>query len=494
MKNADACRWRELADRTRPRRPRRWLIDIANEPASNYDVDMIGRRKKTFFELHRLLRAIEAAKDDLALVRQLNGLLIREILRSEANIGRHKAAMKELRAQLKTARPSREDANKIRRTIARTERYIDTYFQQRYIWKCFGDGLAYAYLDKYAVKHAFFETETYDVKPSAGMLGGKSGLAGEIACLLSALEHEVPAVLCDITNTLRYGDVCLLGASDPCPIEVKSRAGLNQRGKRQAAALKRLMDFLETDQADNFRAIGTTRRVEVNSQERNYRDAMNACIAKASREGFASAQPEPGLAYFAIYGRFPDDAFEILRDGGPWVYTMLNEDKTAGTWAPYEPFTLSIRDANHLLDFIEGRLSLIVAFDSEALAARMARPGWDVRFDGDATAAMQFHHQETGALIGVSRQFLSRIGFEFVAPSWIAESQAPQVEELNMAMSSMAEGLVQMPMLEHDALPKAMFGKGAEIWPEVPPALDVGSGEVDAAVLDAQHADQNRSA
>lgn len=455
---------------------------------------MIGRRKKTFFKLHRLLRAVEADQDDLALVRELNGLLIREILRSEANIGRHKAAVKALRAQLKTARPSREEANKIRRTITRTERYIDTYFQQRYIWKCFGDGLAYAFLDKYAVKHAFFETETYDVKPSAGMLGGKSGLVGEITCLLSALDHDVPAVLCDITNTLRYGDVCLLGASDPCLIEVKSRAGLNQRGKRQAAALKRLTNFLETDQADNFRVAGRTRRVQVNIKERNYRKAMNACIEEASREGFARTQPEPGLAYFATYGYLPKDAFNALRDGGPWVLLMLNEDKTAGTWAPYEPFTLSIRDAKHLLDFIEGRLSLIVAFDSEALVARMTRPGWDVRFDSEATAAIQFHHQETGALIGVSRQFLGRIGFEFVAPSWIAESQAPQVEELNLAMSSTLEGLVPMPMAQHDAVRKTMFGKGAEIWPEMPRADEAGSSRAGRSVLRTQDAEQDRSA
>jgi hypothetical protein len=100
--------------------------------------------------------------------------------------------MKVLQVQLKTTRPSREDANKIRRMISRTKlyRYL---LQQRYIWKCFEDGLAYAYLDKHAVKHAFFETETCDVKPSAGMLGGKSGLSGEIACLLSALEVWYPS-------------------------------------------------------------------------------------------------------------------------------------------------------------------------------------------------------------------------------------------------------------------------------------------------------------
>lgn len=426
---------------------------------------MIGRRKRTFFELHRLLRAIEADKDNLALVREMNLLLAKEVLRSEANIARHKAAVKALRAELKTARGSRAEANRIRRAIGRTETYVDTYFQQRYIWKCFGDGLAYAYLDKYAVKHVFYGTETYDVKPSAGILGGKAGLAGEIACLLSALDHEVPAVLCDLTNTLRYGDVCLLGASDPCPIEVKSRPGLNQRGKRQAAALKRLTDFLETDQADDFRLPGITRRVEIHPKERNYRDAMNACIAEAARAGFACVQPEPGLAYFAIYGRPPNGSFEVLLGGGVWVYLMLNEQKIAGTWAPYEPFTLSIRDAQHLLDFIEGRLSLIVAFDANALVKRMARPGWDVRFDGDATAAIQFRNPETGVLIGVSRPFISRIGFEFVAPSWIAESQTPQVGELDLVMATV-NGLTQMPTEDHEAYRKAMFGKGAELWPD----------------------------
>ena len=428
---------------------------------------MIGQRKKTFFELHTLLRAIEADQDDFARVRQLNLMLLKEILRSERSIGRHKSAINTLRLQLRTARGSRKEANQVRRAISRTERYVDGYYQQRYIWKCFGDGLAYTYLDKHAVKHSFYGTDTYDVKPSAGMLGGKDGLMSEVACLFSALDHGVPAALCDVTNTLRYGDVCLLGASDPYPIEVKSRPSLNQRGKRQATALKRLTDFLETDQAIDFRTPGATRRVEISIKERNYRDAMNACIADAARNGFACVQPEADLIYIATYTDVPPHTFDAMREGGPWVVVMLNEDKTTGTWAPYEPFTLSIRDGGHLLDFIEGRLSLIVAFDGGALVNRMDLPGWDARFDGDATAAIQFHHQATGALVGISRQFLSRIGFEFVAPSWVAESQMPTVEELKQAMDQPGFSDLK-PSNDPDALRRKMFGNGAKIWPEAP--------------------------
>ena len=53
-------------------------------------------------------------------------------------------------------------------------------------------------------------------------LGGKAGLATELKCLdISAA--GIPAVLRDITNVLRYGDVCLLGASDPLLLAVARR-------------------------------------------------------------------------------------------------------------------------------------------------------------------------------------------------------------------------------------------------------------------------------
>jgi hypothetical protein len=421
---------------------------------------MIGRRKKAFFALYDLLRAIEASPDNLVLVRKMNLLLVKEVLRAEDNTLRHKAALKALNAKLKTARGSKDEANNIRRTIRRTESYINGYHQQRYIWKCFGDGLAYAYIDKYAIKHAFYATDSYDVKPSAGMLGGKSGLVNELSCLFSAIEHDVPAVLCDVTNILRYGDICLLGGSDPCLIEVKSSPNLNQRGKRQAATLKKLTDFLETDRAEDFRTLGVTKRFAMTVPERNYQDAMNACIAVAERDGHCIVHPEPGLTYFATYGLLPKEAFATLENGGRQIMFMLNEDKISRTWTIYEPFTRSIRGRQHLLDFVVGRLVLMVVFDVDALCEAMQRPGWDISFHEDVPAAIQFHHRETGAYIGVSRQFLGRIGFEFVSLSWIAENQGGMIEELSADMFASTDGMM-MPNDDYDAFRIKMFGRDA---------------------------------
>jgi len=417
---------------------------------------IVGRRK-TFHALHALLRLIEADHDDLSLVRDMNVLLLKEVLRAEGNILHHKGMLKDLNARLKTTRPSRDEAKALRRAIRRTVSYVHRYQKQLYIWKCFGDGLAFAHLDKYALKHTFYGVDTYNVKQSAGMLNGKAGLADELSYLLSAIESHVPAVLCDLTNTLRYGDVCLLGASDPCLLEVKSNPKLNQRGKRQEASMKRLRTFLETDHAENFRMPGVTKRVSFKVSERTHVAAMNECIAVAERDGYSIVLPEPGLTYLAAYHRPPEGVLEGMASHGRQIIFLLDDARNSGSWAPYQPFTLSIREARHLLDFISGRVALTVLFDVDALCAALSRPGWDVEFREDVPAAIQCRHLETGARIGISQHFLNRIGYEFVSPSWIAESQAPTLEELGDALiGGVAED--GLPQEEFIAFRTAMFG------------------------------------
>jgi hypothetical protein len=419
---------------------------------------VIGRRKKSFCELYDLLRSIEADPGDLARVQRMNLLLLKEVLGAEKHILRHKASLKALKAELKTARASRETANAIRRKINRSESYLRGYYSQRYIWKCFGDGLAYAYLDKYAAKHAFFAIDSYEAKPSAGLLSGKIGMERELSLLRLAIERGVPAVLCDVTNVLRYGDVCLLGGADPYPIEVKSNPKLNQRGKRQAAALKRLAEFLTSDRAENFRAPGRTKRIAIPIPERNHQDVMNSCIAVAESAGHCIVHPEPGLTYIASYEQLHEHQLDVLAAGNQPVIFILNEDKRAGEWLIYEPFTRSIRGRQHLLDFVTGRLVIIVVFDLAVLCAAMQRPGWDVSIHHSVPAAIQFYHRKTGAIIGLSRQFLGRVGFEFVSPSWIAECFAPNIEELLVEMLSLGDE--QPPSDDYDAIRIKMFGQG----------------------------------
>jgi len=258
---------------------------------------------------------------------------------------------------------------------------------------------------------------------------------------------------------LRYGDVCLLGGSDPYPIEVKSNPKLNQRGKRQAATLNRLTDFLETDHAIDFRAPGETKRIAFTAPERNHQNAMNTCIAAAERAGHCVVKPEPGLTYIATYGHLPQEALASLPTSGKQIMFMLNEDKRQGTWTIYEPFTRSIRDRQHLLDFVVGRLVLMVMFDIELMCEAMRRPGWDVSFHDDVPATIQLHHLASGARIGVSRQLIHRIGFEFISPSWLAESQIPNVDELATTLAS-PENMPPSSNID-SAFWISMFGKGS---------------------------------
>jgi Holliday junction resolvase len=290
--------------------------------------------------------------------------------------------------------------------------------------------LAYIYLDKFSVKHAFFETDRPGIKQDAGIISGKEGRQQETNLVLELIDHGVPAVRCDITNTLRHGDVCILSESDPLVFEVKTGAKLNQRGRRQLAKLQQLHSFLETDSASEFRGRkGTTKRVELDVSPRDNLQALNDCIAHAQRDGQHVVQPEPGVTYAAIYGKPDFDAIFSKLVGKANAVFMLNEDKNDRAWAPYMPFVASIRDEEHLLDFIEGRLFLIVVIDAQVLCDMMSNDEWAVRYRQDHDYVIQCLHRPSKAFVSLSGQF-RRAGYEFASLAWIAEAHRPSLERL----------------------------------------------------------------
>lgn len=395
------------------------------------------RRRKPFLRLVELVRLIEASPDDLEAVRACNRLILAEIVHAERAVRRHRARHRELRRALKTGRNDRSTSTVLRTKIKRAGCCIAAQEDRIFTWKCFGDALAFLYLDKFSIKHAFFEVDRLGIKIGAGLIDGKAGLDAELACLDAAISAGVPAVLCDITNVIRYGDVCLLGASDPMLLEVKSGDRLSQRGRRQMQMLDQLHAFLRTDRAECFRGLdGPVRRVAFKAPERTNIEALNTCIATAEKDGQATARPEPGVTIVAIYGTVDVRAiFDSLTDEPRMVF-MLNGDKNDRAWSPYLPFVLSIRAGRHLLDFIEGRLFLIVLIDPRPLCAAMAQDGWCVRFKPEGEHAIQCFHPPTRAYLGLSREFLSRAAYDFVSLAWIAEVHRPSVDMVRQFASA----------------------------------------------------------
>lgn len=379
---------------------------------------MIAHRKKTFLHLCALLRAIERDKSNFEAVKELNFSLIMQILHDEKMIQRFRGVERELNRKLKNERPSRDEADQLRKRIRKCERIVEKYSDQLFIWRCLGDGLAYAYIDSFNMRQVFFDTEGYFVKPAAGYLSGKEGLRTECALLLDAINHNIPCVLSDITNVVRYGDICLLGDSDPYPIEVKVGRRLNQRGKRQASKLESLKKYLENNVAENFRGTPHTRRVQSDPQD--CIEQLNQCIQSARPDGYCLVCPEPGLVYAAIEGDIEMSTLFNHREMKQTTIFILNDEKSNKSWVPYLPFVNSIRDPEALFNFITGKLTLIVMVDAAYLCESLSTPDWRVTMIEHPAMQILFEY-DRGTTLAVSRQMYGRLGFELLSLKWLVE-------------------------------------------------------------------------
>jgi hypothetical protein len=280
------------------------------------------------------------------------------------------------------------------------------------------------------------------VKQEAGFISGKDGFVQELAWLFEIIKDGVPAVLSDITNSVRYGDVCLLGGDDPYPIEVKSNSSRrNQRGKRQAAKLAELQRFLEEDVAIDFRGSPYVRRVETSTLDNDCLEHMNLCIQSARPGGYSIFCPEPGLVYAAIDGHIDLSIIFDNKNMEQSSLFFLNDEKTEKRWVPYLPFVNSIRDTNALFDFVAGNMILLVLVDAAYLCKQLTMPGWKVSMIKHPTMIIRFEH-ENGDTFAASQQFYGRLGFEFMSLKSFVEHYKSWISSIQKGIFSEPEGVI----------------------------------------------------
>jgi hypothetical protein len=154
-----------------------------------------------------------------------------------------------LRLRRRRRSPAPKAEQRVTREQARSRKAWSSALREReeqllhllFLWRCFGDGIAFIYQSKYSLKHTYYDGN-YNVKAPAGFMTEhgrlKRGFAREYRILCSGIKHNVPVVLCDLTNVIRYGDVCALGAEDPVCIEVKTSRNRNARTERQIRLLQ----------------------------------------------------------------------------------------------------------------------------------------------------------------------------------------------------------------------------------------------------------------
>ncbi len=400
---------------------------------------MLGRYKTRILRLTESLRKLESNPDDLDALVALQGEIVRLIIKAEANITRVRGEMRQATTELKGGRLPREETATLRQLIQGCKMRVVDYQRLKFIWKCFGDGIAFIYLDKFALKHMYYDTANYVPKQGAGALFGKAGLKLERAIVRALRSRGIPAMLCDITNTLRHGDICVLVGPDPMPIEVKSSRHSNDRVDRQVERIKALTSFLENDEARDFRGIPHISRVEFSEPEVTHLDALTRCIADSEGNPIGIVSPEAGLNYLCIRESGGLDQLPTGTINRDIMMCLVNEAKTDQSWPPYYPLTLSIRNPHHLYAFMRGEISLAVIVDVSELRRQFLSRGLEIvlRCDGDWAVWMRRSGEE--GVSAVSRQVLGRLFHEFQSLSWFVAVNSDYARHIEKRLAEQAE-------------------------------------------------------
>ncbi|WP_122073886.1 hypothetical protein [Pseudophaeobacter sp. EL27] len=338
----------------------------------------------------------------------LHRLLIREITRAERKVRRTKNCLK----MVENERDQHEAS-------LLSER-LEGYRHLAYNWRCFGDAVAFLFMDKFSLKQTFYNTHNTSPKQDAGFLIGKTGLQLELEILDTYLNNGIPALLTDVTNSIRYGDVVLMVGPNPMLVEVKS-GNTDRRGKRQLKSIRQLNEFFATDEAKDFRGFEKLSRVAHKAEEVNYVDAINDCISEAMKSGFSWRGPEEGLHYLVIADDVTDisDVMKEMDLNRPIAF-FLNEAKANRLWSPYSPYTLSIRDPEALFQFVWGGLIIVVFYDLDVLKRLVEREGKEIEFfDPESDYVFEVRQAEEGGWGRMGRHLFCRLAYEFCSPAWL---------------------------------------------------------------------------
>ena len=290
------------------------------------------------------------------------------------------------------------------------------------------DGLAFAFLSKWDIK-------PLSSKEAAGHISGKAGASLERRILRAiAFRGRTVAILNDLTNCLRHGDITLPG-EPPRVFEVKSGSHRTTRDERQQQKATEVANFLRNDVAANWKGTGVTlRRIEIQVPERHHRRRLPEMIRSADDQGMALSWPEPGLCYLALGRTSAETALRrvLPRFKSPPLVVPLVTTFAPSYWLP---LSLSIRDGEAWWLVETRAVTLVVLVDcakvTESFASRGIVARWGGNHQPHVGAGWTFPGFEGGEVgpLHVSEQFFGRVAGEFLTLRWFLDVVAERLSQ-----------------------------------------------------------------
>jgi len=388
---------------------------------------MYAYYKRSLLKMRNLLRQVQTdpmgRRNDCRLLQEQ---ILATVTRIEKQIRKHRCELKKVRNYLSKPHENRVDnatATNAKTAIQWHRNRIEDYQHLLVTFKSIGDGLAFIYLDKWDIKQ-------FAMKETSGFISGKSGLTFELRIFRLAFSSGGIALLNDLTNCLRHGDLTVLSKGRWLLVEAKSGRTQDSRSRRQTAKLKSMVHYLTYNKTKSIPVRETQEaefvRLPVHCPEVDYRDQLNALISDARRNThqYSMVQVEPGLHYLASYGARPEALSTLTgKLPGSLIVSFINELKYDSLG--YYPFSLSICDTEAWYDFCSGKLMLCVFVETKAIQDKLSRHGikseitgqWDqypVILTGDESSGKPGETRVGG-------HFFGRLFYEFVSLDWMLE-------------------------------------------------------------------------
>lgn len=395
---------------------------------------LIRRYGRTLLRLFSLLS--ELSEDPLGrrrLCLETQEALLKKIKYIEGRVRACRASIATLRRSL-ASHLAKEDARDAKRALARNKRTLVGYRQVLYLLHSVGDALPYLYISPWDLKPLGF-------KERPGFVTGKSGLRLEIRIVRALFGAGGVAILNDITNSLRYGDVTFVRQDGSFGlIEAKSGSTTGERGRRQHKALEKMRRYLADDRTVGLYSVpGPVRRVAVNQTPTHHRLLIRAMMRSAIEEAKARFQrAEEGLWYFvcpAARSR-AETLVSYIHDNVsvPWLF-VLNDVKFS--LQGHYPFTLSIGDPDILFALYAGDVFVVVVLDLKAIQSALHSVGLTAVVHDADDYVLKVHRigDPDGDYIKVSRHLLARVPVEFLSLSWLI----PEISRMHERLGDVFE-------------------------------------------------------
>lgn len=368
---------------------------------------LIGYYKKTILRLKKITNQLHENPSDIALLRQMQEIIFEKIMFVENKI------------------------QKIKKRKLKNDKKIGDYRYVIFILKCFGDAIANIYISKHNLKQLSYNINNEEMKHPSGFISGKKGFELEKKTLFRILAQGIPCVLCDITNNIRYGDICILVGNDPEIIECKANnSNNNMRARRQEKSLKSLGKFYLEDSKKIKKGLLEVKRKVIPDGELNYQGNINMMIEESLNKKKSIKTIEKGLIY-SVYHTPSINEKDIEPPNAklPWVF-ILDDYRNEMNWLSYYPFVLSITDPENLFRFIVGDILIIVTIDVSRIKSIATKIGLKFEANKDSSESpFEFYliskdTKKTVGMFAISSHMITRIALEFVSLKWLIENSS----------------------------------------------------------------------